>query len=300
MTTPASRPLAGVFWMLVTGLLFVGVTVLVKFVGEDLPAPQSAFLRFAFGCLFFLPLLPQLVAMKVDRRSWRFFFARGLVHGVAVLLWFYAMTRIPVAEVVAMNFLAPVYVTLGAALFLGERLAARRLIAVGVALLGALVILRPGFRTLDPGHLAMVGTALFMGASYLIAKRSAAHFAPALIVALLSAIVTVVLAPVAIAVWVPPTALDYGLLFVVAALATAAHYSMTLAFQAAPVSVTQPVTFVQLIWAAAAGWLIFGEAVDLFVFLGGGMIIAAISYISWREARLKRRAVTPRPEATKL
>lgn len=300
MNAHATRPLVGVFWMLVTGVLFVGVTGVVKYVGDGLPAPQSAFLRFAFGCLFFLPLLPRLVAVRVDGRSWRFFVARGLVHSLAVLLWFFAMTQIPMAEVVAMNYLAPVYVTLGAAVFLGERLALRRILAVLVALLGAVVILRPGIREVDVGHLAMLGAALFMGASYLIAKRSTGMFDPSLIVALLSVMVTVVLAPVAVAVWVPPTSAECGLLFVVAALATAGHYTMMLAFRAAPVSVTQPVTFVQLIWAAAIGWLVFEEAVDIFVFLGGGMIIAAISYIAWREARLNRGAVTPQPEATKL
>jgi len=300
MSKDATRPLVGVLWMIVTGVLFVGVTGVVKHVGDALPSAQSAFLRFLFGCVFFLPLLPRLMAVRIDGRSMKFFLARGVAHSVAVSLWFFAMTQIPMAEVVAMNYLAPVYVTVGAALFLGETLAARRIVAVIVALLGAFVIMRPGIREVDIGHVAMLGAAVFMGVSYLIAKRSAGRFDPALIVALLSIVVTVCLAPAAIAAWVPPTPAQYGWLFVVAAMATAAHYTMTLAFQAAPVSVTQPATFLQLVWAAAAGWLIFGEAIDAYVFLGGGMIIAAISYIAWREAVQKRRAVTPQAEATKL
>lgn len=85
------------------------------------------------------------------------------MHAVAVMLWFFAMTQIPLAEVTAMNYMTPVYVTLGAALFLGEKLAFRRIAAILVALIGVLIILRPGFREVSSGHLAMLGTALTLG-----------------------------------------------------------------------------------------------------------------------------------------
>jgi len=89
-------------------------------------------------------------------------------------------------------------------------------------------------------------------------------------------------------------------MFLVAVFATAGHFAMTLAFKAAPLAVTQPVTFVQLIWATLLGALFFGEPADAFVMLGGGMIIAAISFITLRETMLRRRAVTPAVAQTKL
>jgi drug/metabolite transporter (DMT)-like permease len=82
--------------------------------------------------------------------------------------------------------------------------------------------------------------------------------------------------------------------------ASAGHYAMTRAFAAAPVSVTQPVIFLQLVWAALAGWTIFGEVPDPYVILGGAIIIASVSYMTWREAQIKRRPVTPPAPATKL
>ena len=85
-----------------------------------------------------------------------------------------------------------------------------------------------------------------------------------------------------------------------AVIATAGHYFMTRAFQAAPLTVTQPVTFLQLVWATLLGSLVFGEAVDPYVLIGGGMIIGAISYITWREARVGRIEITPPPQAAKL
>ncbi len=279
--------------MLVTGLCFVGVTAVVKHVGTGVPAAQAAFLRYALGLVFLVPMIRPLVRARLSRRAIGLFTLRGAVHTVGVILWFYAMTRITIAEVTAMNYMAPIYVTLGAAFFLGERLAARRLLAIAAALVGALVILRPGVRELNAGHLAMIATAFSFAGSYLFAKRMATEASATVIVAMLSLTVTVGLAPFALVVWVSPTLEQLAWLFLVAAFATAGHYSMSRAFAVAPVSVTQPVTFLQLVWSVTLGALVFGEPVDGWVVLGGVVIMAAVGFIAWREAVIKRRQVTP-------
>ncbi|WP_095590377.1 DMT family transporter [Actibacterium ureilyticum] len=293
MSQAQSNPVGGVIWMLLTGLNFVAVTAIVKYVGNAVPAAQAAFLRYVLGLVFLIPMLGPLWRAGLSRRAWALFSARGVVHSLGVILWFFAMTQIPIAEVTAMNYLSPVYVTIGAALFFGEKLAARRIFAVLVALLGAVVILRPGFREVSPGHIAMLGTALLFAASYLIANRMAGEVSPTVVVAMLSITVTIGLAPFAAAVWVTPTWADLFWLFLVAAFATAGHYCMTMAFKSAPLTVTQPVSFLQLVWATLLGWLVFNEGIDAYVVLGGGLIIGAISFITWREAMLKRRAITP-------
>ncbi len=300
MTHSADRPLAGILWMLVTGANFVAVTAIVKHVGSGLPAAEAAFLRYLLGLVFLIPMLGPMLRAGLSRQSLWLFGARGVVHTLGVLLWFYAMTQIPLAEVTAMNYLSPVYVTLGAALFLGETLAARRILAVVAALVGALVILRPGFREVSPGHIAMLGTAMLFGASYLIAKLMSGRASAAVVVGMLSVTVTIGLAPFAAAVWVTPTLAQLGWMFLVAFFATAGHFTMTLAFAAAPVTVTQPVTFLQLVWAVALGALVFGESVDAWVVLGGVIILGSVSFITWREAVLKRRAITPSHIATKI
>ncbi|WP_299687720.1 DMT family transporter [uncultured Tateyamaria sp.] len=300
MTPAAQNPVMGIFWMLVTGLFFVAVTALVKYMGPRVPPAEAAFLRYVLGLVFLLPMLPSLRAATITRRQWWLFGWRGAFHAVGVMLWFYAMTRIPIAEVTAMNYLAPVYVSIGAALFLGERLAARRIAAVVVALIGVAVILRPGFREVAPGHIAMIFCAIVFAGSYLLAKIMADEAKPAVVVAMLSIFVTIGLAPFALADWVTPTWGDLGLLFVVACFATAGHYTMTMAFAAAPVTVTQPVTFLQLVWAVLLGALVFAEPVDGWVIFGGVLILGAVTYITWREAILKRRTITPPSPATKL
>ncbi|MEM8789961.1 MAG: DMT family transporter, partial [Pseudomonadota bacterium] len=132
MTAP-SRPVQGILWMVATGLCFIAVTAVVKHGAQDLPAAQAAFLRYLLGLVFLVPVARTLLAVRLTREDLALYSVRGLAHTLAVILWFYAMTQIPIAEVTAMNYLNPVYVTLGAALFLGERLAARRIIAVIVA-----------------------------------------------------------------------------------------------------------------------------------------------------------------------
>jgi drug/metabolite transporter (DMT)-like permease len=286
--------------MVFTGVLFVMVTGLVKYLGPTMPAPQAAFLRYALGLILLVPMLPFREGLRLQKHQLRLSVWRGVLHSGAVTLWFFAMARIPIADVTAMNYMAPIYVTIGAALFLGERLALRRLGAIAFALLGVIIILRPGFREIGAGHMAMVLATLFFGASYLLAKRLTDEMPAGLVVVLLSVIVTIALLPMALVVWVPPSGFDLIILFLVACIATLGHYTMTLAFKATSISVTQPVTFLQLVWAVTLGVVVFGEAIDPFVVLGGVIILASVTFISWREATLQRRLRTPPVPATKV
>ena len=214
-----SSPLAGIGWMALTGVMFVGVTAAVKHGAAELPAAVSAFLRYVLGLVFLVPLVRPLMRTRLTRRQLRLFGLRGLAHTMGVTLWFYAMTRITIAEVTSLNFMTPIYVTLGAALFLGERLAFRRIAAIAIAFVGALIILRPGFREVSDGHLAMLLAAVFLSFSYLSAKRLSGEVSAPLIVAMLSIVVTIGLVPLAVSVWQTPTLEELGWSELVAAMA---------------------------------------------------------------------------------
>ncbi|MFD2172558.1 DMT family transporter [Rhodobacter lacus] len=283
------RPLAGIAWMLATTLSFTAVNVSVHYLGAGLPATQTSFVRFLWGWLFVAPALWQLVRLRFTPKVWALFGLRGLLHAAGVILWFYAMVRISIADVTAIGYLNPIVVSIGAALLLGEAFAWRRGVAIAVALLGALVILRPGLREISSGHIAQLGAALFFGLSYLVMKRLSVIAPAAVVVAMMTVVVTFCLAPLALWQWQPMTLSENLMLGATALFATLGHYCMTRAFACAPVTVTQPVVFLQLVWASLAGLLLFGEAVDPFVFLGGGMIVGAVSYITWREAQARRR-----------
>ena len=279
--------------MVITGLMFVLVTALVKYMGPRIPSAEAAFLRYILGLILLVPMLRSVFRARLTRKQFGLFTARGLAHSLGVWAWFFAMARIPIADVTAMNYLSPIYVTIGAALFLGEKLAFRRIAAVVMALIGALIILRPGFRDIGPGHYAMLAAAMVFGVSYLLGKLLTDQTSPAVVVVMLSLIVPVGLAPLAASVWVTPTLVELALLMGVAIVATTGHFTMALAFKAAPLTVTQPVTFLQLVWAVTLGSVMFGEPADIWVIVGGFVIISSVLFITLREAALKRRMQTP-------
>ncbi|MGZ9810669.1 DMT family transporter [Pseudoroseicyclus sp. H15] len=300
---PDARPLRGVLFMVLSGLSFVCMTAIVKTVGTDVPAAEASFLRYAMGLPFLLPMIGAVRRAKLTPRLWRLFGLRALVHSGAVILWFFAIARIPLAEVTAMNYLNPIYVTIGAALIFGERLALRRMIAIAVALAGVAIMLRPGFRELDPGHFAMLAVSICFAGSYLFTKQLSGEVSPTVIVTMLSALVPICLLPFALLDWQTPSWTDLAWFLGTAFFATLGHYFMTVAFAAAPMTVTQPVTFLQLVWATLLGWIAFGESIDHWVVIGALLIMGAIGYMTFREAQLRRAsapvAATPPPAATR-
>ena len=282
--------------MILSTICFVAVTVIVKFNGPVVPAAEAAFLRYLVGLIMFLPFFYlTLFGVKddADKKSvdslnlfvnWKWFFFRGLAHALGVILWFYSMARLPIAEVTAIGYTTPIFVSIGAALFLGEILAFRRIFAILIAFIGMLIILRPGLEVLSLGRMSQLLAAVFFSISYLLTKRLTFDTTPFMIVAMLTVYVTIALAPFAFFQWVTPTFEFVLWMSLVAFFATLGHYLMTKALQLAPIAISQPVTFLQLIWAALIGYYFFEESIDIFVLLGGTIIFASVVFISYREA----------------
>jgi drug/metabolite transporter (DMT)-like permease len=278
----------GIGWMLVSTILFVMVTGVVRHLGSDMNAVQAAFIRYAFGCLFFVGLYWRLIRARRYPSGVRWHLLRGVVHGIGVMLWFYAMARIPIAEVTAIGFTAPIFTTIGAAMFLGERLQRRRITAVLIGFAGTLLILRPGVEVIEVGALAQLLAAPLFACSMLVAKKLTRTESSTDVVAWLSLFVMIVLAIPALAVWRTPTPTELSWLFVTAALATAGHYALTHAFSYTEITLLQPFSFIQLVWAGLLGYYVFNEHPDEWTLIGGAVIVASASYIAHREAKLRR------------
>jgi len=290
----AAGNLRGTGWMVLTGLFFVGVTGIVRHLGTDMNPVQAAFIRYGFGFVLMIPVFLRLDNLRPPKLILSLYVVRGLLHGVGVSLWFFAMARIPIAEVTALGFTAPIFTTIGAALFLGEKMRLRRIGAVLIGFGGTLVILRPGFEAISMGSLAQVAAAPVFAGSFLIAKKLTGTESSTSIVAFLSITVTLVLLPPALLVWRTPTLTELGLLFLVAGLATAGHVTLTQAFRSAEITVTQPAQFLQLVWATLLGLLVFGEQPVLWTWIGGAIIVASATYIAHRETR-GRKVPAPQP-----
>ena len=270
-------------------MLFVGVTVAVRYLGTSMNPVQAAFIRYCFGIVLILPLLSRAGVMSLDRDRLGFHALRGLVHGGGVILWFLAMSRIPISEVTALGFTTPIFVTLGAAVFLSERLKPYRVAAVLLGFIGALLILRPGLRVIDIGALAQLGAAPLFACSYLMAKSATRREASSMIVILLSVFCTLTLALPALMVWRTPTLEELLLLGLTALLATSGHYCMTRALEAAEVSAVQPFTFLQLVWATILGLILFDEHPDVWIWIGGAVIVASATWVAQQEVRSIRQ-----------
>jgi len=275
--------------MVITTILFVGVTATVRYLEGDVPAPQAAFLRYAIGTLMLAPSLISLSKMKPDRPLLNKFILRGFVHSIGVTLWFYAMSVMPVAEVTAIGFLTYIFVSLGASIFLKEKLHKHRLSAILISFVGALIILRPGFKVIESGQLGMLIATMVFTASYLIAKIVSKERSSSEIVAMLSIFTTIFLIPSAIYSWEPLSLEAFLILSFTALIATLGHITMTKAIKAAPMVVTQPILFLQLVWASMVGLFIFDEKFDLFVILGGTIIMLCVCYVSYREHKLGKK-----------
>jgi len=272
--------------MVVSGFCFVSVAVLVRWVGPGLPAAQTACIRYFFGTVLLAPIFYRLLIGEQRIVSVGLNIGRGIAHALGVLLWFYAMARIPMAEVTAIGYLTPVLVTVAATLFLRERLHARRLLAVVIGFIGVLIILRPGFKELSVGQLALLGTTPLFAASFILTKKLTETDSNTVIVAMLSLVCTLALMIPAYFTWVPVTLREYLLLFLTATFATLGHFTLTHAFRKAPITALQPVTYLQLIWATLLGVILFGDAVDGYVVLGGAVLVLSTTYIAHREAKL--------------
>ncbi len=275
--------------MLLTGFCFLAVTICVRYIGPRIPAAEAAFIRYLAGTVLLLPVFIRLWRGSVQIRSTRLLVWRGIAHGLGVILWFFAMARIPIAEVTALGYLSPVIVTIGAAIFLGEKLHFRRIAAVLVGFAGVMIILRPGFDTISIGQIAQLATAPLFAASFLLAKKLTAREDVTVIVAGLSLICTLTLLPPALLDWVQPTFREVAMLTLTAVFATLGHYTMTRAFRLAPLAVLQPISFLQLVWATLFGIVLFGEPVDNFVVLGGLVLILSTTYIAHRESVVSRK-----------
>ena len=274
--------------MSLSGLLFVGVTGIVRHIGSGLPPIEAAFIRYCFGLIVLLPVFLRLQNKWPKGKKLGLFALRGIAHAIAVSLWFYAMARIPITEVIAIGYTTPIYVAIGAALFLGERFRIHRLMAILAGFVGTLIILRPGLHPLEAGSIAQLLAALFFAGSFILAKTLTRSENPVSIIVWLTVFCVLALLPGAIAQWLTPTPMQLFWLAVVATLASFAHYCQTRAIEVAPITATQPAWFMQIVWGALMGWFIFGEGIDTWVMAGAALIIISVMYITHREMQANK------------
>jgi drug/metabolite transporter (DMT)-like permease len=282
----ASDTMRAILWMLACGVLFILLNGLLRLLAQQLDPFVTGFLRYSFGVVVMLPFIlragwaayrPHAVAGQV----WR-----GAIHTAGLLLWFIAIPHVPLAEVTALGFTTPLFIMLGAMVFLGEKLVVARWVAALVGFGGVLVVVWPNLTGAGgPYSLVMLASAPLFAASFLITKALTKRDAPHVIVVWQSLMVAVFSLPFAVANWEWPDATQWALFALSGVLGTAGHICLTRAFRLADMSVTQPIKFLELVWAAILGFIVWSEVPGQATWVGGLIIFASTTWIARREAR---------------
>ena len=274
-------------WMLVSCLMFATVMACIRYFLSGLPPEQTVFLRYLIGVGLLVPMvfkrLPELMATPHKGK----FILRFLLHGLGVYTWFYAVLRLPLADVNALLNLGPIYATLGAVLLFGERLRLRRIMAILVSFIGALVVIKPGFAEFNLGILAILATAPLFAFSDLIAKELKTHHDDNLIIFSLSLGISALLLVPALYVWLPMTGSEWFGVCAIAVCATIGHVTLMRAFRG-PMWAAQSGKYVQLVFVVGYGIVLFGEIPALSTLIGALVVCSAVTYLAIRESQLKR------------
>jgi drug/metabolite transporter (DMT)-like permease len=283
-------PLACAIWMILSCGILAVLAIIGRYVTTSgVPPFQVVFLRVLFVLITMLPLLAMQGKSFLKTSQWSLYGIRAITGSIAMLTWFSALALISVGDVTAISFLAPLFATIGAALFLGEVVRIRRWAATLIGLMGALIILRPGMVELTLGSWLAVGAAVAMGISSVFIKRLADGDNPDKVVFLSSLLQAPITLVPALLVWQWPDPGLWPYLIAMGPVATLGHVTLTRAFAAAEASFTMTFDFARLPFAVAFGYAVFGEVIDLWTWIGASIIFASSLFIVHREAQLKKR-----------
>lgn len=281
-------------WMVATGVLFTVLNATLKKISQELDPWLVGWLRYLLGALVILPVVLRHGMARVRPKRHGFQFLRGVFHTAGLVVWFAALPMITLAELTAIAFTGPLFICLGAVLFLGERMTGARWAAVLLGFAGVILVVHPweapGFGTSHAGMLLMLASAPLFAAGFLVAKLLTRHEHSEVIVLWQHLWVSTLFLPFALAGWTMPTAAQWALLALCGVLGTAGHYCTTRAYQVADISAVQTVKFLDLVWATLIGFALFGTLPAGWTIMGGMVILVSTLWLARREYKAAPRS----------
>ncbi len=274
--------------MLIATLCFSCMHATVAKLAQELHPFQIAFFRNVFGLLTLMPLLIRSRFTALRTKKLGLHALRGVVNGCSMLLFFTSLSLIPLAEVTALSYAAPLFVTLGAALILGERLRARRIVALVIGIIGMLIILRPGFAEIGLGQMLILGATVLWAISMIDIKILSRTDSSLTISTYMLFFAIPISLTASLSFWQWPNGTQLLLLMLLGVLGSIGQVLFTEAFRHADTGVVMPLEFTKLIFAAILGFMIFGQIPDFYTWLGGSIIFASTCYIAYREHKLSK------------
>lgn len=274
MERTPSKPMAAL-WMAGWLALMLLITVAGREALHEINVFQLILIRSSVGLILLYPLIHRaggFAAMRTRRLPMHV--ARNTIHFGAQLGWFFALTLIPIGQVVAIEFTMPIWTAIVAALFLGERITIWKSCAIALGLVGVVMIVRPAAGEINPGQLIALAAAVGFGISIAMVKSLTRTEHTVTIVFYMAAVQIAGSLLPGLYAWTWPSLTVWGWAIVVAFCGTFSHYCMTRALLHADATVVVPMDFLRVPLTALTGWLLYSEQLDAFTVLGAALILA--------------------------
>jgi drug/metabolite transporter (DMT)-like permease len=241
---------------------------------RELNVFQIMLTRSVLGFLLLYPMIRRaggFGALKTSRLPQHI--GRNLIHYAAQLGWFFALTLIPIGQVVAIEFTMPIWTAILAASFLSERMTPWKIAAIVLGLVGVIVIVRPATGEINPGQLIALGAAIGFGTSMVVMKSLTRTESALSILFWMLVVQSVAGFFPTLYVWTWPSAYVWGWVLVIAVCGTFSHYCLASAMRYADATIVVPMDFLRVPLTATAGWLLYSERLDAWTVFGAALIL---------------------------
>lgn len=283
--------LPAILWMLGSGLFFSCLNAQIRYLTQSMHPLEITFFRNLFGLVFMLPWLFRSGVGGLKTGRLKLYFWRTAVGLSSMMMSFSALALLPLSLAVALSFTAPLFTTMGAALFLGEKVRIRRWSATILGFCGVLVIVRPGSAPFDIGMLLMIGSAAFNAATTLMVKHlSRTESANAIVTYMVLLMTPMSLVP-ALFVWQTPPVAIWLFLVGMGFAGSLGHLCYVRALRGAEASAVLPYDYGRMIFSSLIGYFAFAEIPDLWTWVGSAIIAGSAIYIARRESQLAKRGL---------
>lgn len=276
--------------------VFFGTLMLtfLKLAQEEVNVYVAGFFRFILGLIIISPYIVKTKFTVFKTSHFKKHFVRSVLNLPAMLLYFSTLVMLPIEKVTAISFVAPLIVTVLAVLFLGEKIYIYRTLALILGFSGMLIILRPGFIDISIGVYMALFSSFLWSVVIIITKKISKEDSSITILSYQSVFMSIFSFIIVLFFWETPSSKTFFYLFLAALSGTILHLALNHAYKLVDVSMTQPYSFLSLIFASIIGFFVFSEMPNLFTWLGASIIFLGVLIISYREMKLGKEIIRKR------
>ena len=281
--------LNGIGLMIIATILFSVMHASIKYMSSSLHPFEIAFFRNLFGLIVIAPWFIRYGLEPLKTKKIKLHLARSFFNVIAMLSFFYSLSIAPLADVASLAFTAPLFASILAVVFLKEIIGIKRIIAIVLGFIGAIIVIDPVYSSINNGHILTLLSASVWSVSLIIIKILGRTESSVTITSYMVIIMIPLSGIAALFYWETPTINDLIFLVIIGISGTAAQMLLAQALRQGDTSIIMPFDFLKLIWAVGIGYLFFFEVPSLNTWLGSIIIFLSTLYIAYREKVLSKK-----------